>query len=180
MTGKLPDIQMTRATSGEASMIKHQQNFIFGLVAMTLGTVFALGASAYTVGTAARMGSGYFPFYVACALIALGLWITITSIGRNRNAEGDIGKLNLRPVIFILGANLLFGILLVGLPDIGLPSMGLLVAVFVTVVVAGMAGQEFVLREALILATILTITCYVLFIVLLKLNLSVLPSFFYA
>lgn len=161
-------------------MIKHHQNFIFGLVAMTLGTAFALGASTYSVGTAARMGSGYFPFYVACALVVLGLWITVTSVGLKRDPEGDIGKLNLRPVIFILGANLLFGILLVGLPDIGLPSMGLLIAVFVTVVVAGMAGQEFILREALILASILTATCYVLFVVLLKLNLSVLPSFFYA
>ena len=161
-------------------MIKHHQNFLFGLVATTIGTAFALGAVTYSVGTAARMGAGYFPFYVSCVLIALGLWITITSVGRKHDLDGDIGKLNLRPVIFILGANLLFGTLLVGLPSIGLPSMGLLVAVFVTVVVAAMAGQEFVWREALVLAAILTATCYVLFVALLKLNLSVLPSFLYA
>lgn len=161
-------------------MIKHHQNFLFGLVATMIGIAFALGAVTYSVGTSARMGAGYFPFYVSCVLIALGLWITLTSLGRKRDPSGDVGKLNLRPVIFILGANLLFGILLVGLPVIGLTSMGLLVAVFVTVVVAAMAGQEFVWREALILATILTVTCYVLFVALLKLNLSVLPSFLYA
>lgn len=158
-------------------MIKHRQNFVFGLVAATLGTAFALGAKTYSIGTAARMGSGYFPFYVACILIALGMWITFTAVGKGHDPEGDLGALNLRPVIFILGANLLFGILLVGLPSIGLPSMGLLVAVLVTVVVAAMAGQEFVWREALVLASMLTVTCYVLFVLLLKLNLSVLPAF---
>ena len=158
-------------------MIKHHQNFAFGLVAMTLGSAFALGAVDYRVGTAARMGAGYFPFYVACALIALGLWITLTSLGKARDPEGDLGDFNLRPVVFILGANLLFGVLLVGLPAIGLPSLGLLVAVFATVVVAAMAGREFVWREALVLAGILTVACYVLFVLLLKLNLSVLPSF---
>lgn len=158
-------------------MIKHRQNFVFGLVAATMGTAFALGAKTYSIGTAARMGAGYFPFYVACLLIVLGLWITVTSLGRTRQPEGDLGRFNLRPVIFILGANLLFGILLVGLPSIGLPSMGLLVAIFVTVVVAAMAGQEFVWRETLVLAAILTVACYVLFVLLLKLNLSVLPSF---
>ncbi len=180
MPRKRPDIRPTRVAWGEAKMIKHHQNFIFGLVAMMIGIAFALGAKTYSVGTAARMGAGYFPFYVACVLTALGLWITVTSLGRKRDPEGDLGGLNLRPVIFILGANLLFGILLVGLPGIGLPAMGLLVAVFATVVVAAMAGQEFVWREALVLAAILTATCYVLFVVLLKLNLSVLPSFLYA
>jgi hypothetical protein len=158
-------------------MIKHRQNFAFGLLATLLGIAFALGALDYSVGTAARMGAGYFPFYVACALIALGLWITLTALGRERDAQGDLGALNLRPVVFILGANLLFGILLVGLPSIGLPSLGLLVAVFTTVVVAALAGREFVWREALALAAILTVACYVLFVLLLKLNLSVLPSF---
>lgn len=158
-------------------MIKHHQNFAFGLVSMTLGTAFALGAKSYSIGTAARMGAGYFPFYVACLLIALGLWITVTSLGRERVPEGRIGRLNLRPVFFILGANLLFGILLVGMPDIGLPSMGLLVAVFATVVIAAMAGQNFILREVLVLAAILTVSCYVLFVLMLKLNLPVLPAF---
>lgn len=158
-------------------MIKHHQNFAFGLLSMTLGTAFAIGAKSYSIGSAARMGAGYFPFYVACLLIALGLWITLTSLGGERQREGDIGRLNLRPVIFILGANLLFGILLVGMPSIGLPSMGLLVAVFATVVVAAMAGQQFAWREVLGLAAILTASCYVLFILMLKLNLPVLPTF---
>lgn len=158
-------------------MVKHRQNFVFGLSCMLLGVVFALGARGYSIGSSARMGAGFFPFYISCLLIVLGAWISATSLGRDHQSDGNIGKLYFRPVIFILGANLLFGILLVGLPNVGLPSMGLLVSAFATVIVAAMAGREFIWREALILASVLTASCYVLFVVMLKLNLPVLPSF---
>ena len=158
-------------------MIRHQQNFAFGLLAMLIGVAFAIGAQSYSLGSAARMGAGFFPFYVACLLTVLGFGITLMSLGRVRQKEGDIEKLGLRPIIFVLGANVLFGVLLVGLPSIGLPSMGILVAVFVTVVVAAMAGREFIWREVLVLASIMTLSCYVLFVQMLKLNLPVLPSF---
>lgn len=159
-------------------MIKNHQDFAFGLLAMLIGIVFAIGARDYTIGTAARMGAGYFPFYVACLLGLLGLGIAVKSL-KGKEGEGRIGKIPFRPVLFILGANLLFGILLVGLPSIGLPSLGLLAAVFVTVIVAAMAGHQFVWREILILALIMTASCYVLFVQMLKLNLPVLPAFFY-
>ena len=159
-------------------MIKNHQDFAFGLLAMLIGISFAVGAQDYRIGSAAHMGAGYFPFYVACLLGLLGLGITVRSL-RRKEEEGRIGKIPFRPVLFILGANLLFGILLVGLPSIGLPSLGLLVAVFVTVVVAAMAGQQFVWREVLILALIMTVSCYVLFVQALKLNLPALPAFFY-
>ena len=42
-----------------------------------------------------------------------------------------------------------------------------------------MAGHQFVWREILILALIMTASCYVLFVQMLKLNLPVLPAFFY-
>ena len=159
-------------------MIKNHQDFAFGLLSMLIGIAFAIGARDYTIGSAARMGAGYFPFYVACLLGLLGFGIIVKSL-KGKEGEGRIGRIPLRPVLFILGANLLFGILLVGLPDIGLPSMGLLTAVFVTVIVAAMAGQQFVWREVLILATIMTVACYALFVQALKLNLPALPAFFY-
>jgi hypothetical protein len=159
-------------------MIKHRKDFAFGLLAMILGTAFAIGAKSYSIGTAARMGAGYFPFGVACLLAALGSWITLRSLQGERKPGGDLGRWILRPVVFVLGSNVLFGILLVGLPGWGIPGMGLLVAVFATVIVAALASQEFRLREVIALSSILTLSSYLLFVVLLKLNLPVLPSFF--
>lgn len=158
-------------------MVKHHQNFAFGVLCMLLGAAFAFGARSYSIGTSVRMGAGFFPFYVSCFLCLLGAWITFSSVGREHLPEGDIGKFPFRPVIFILGSNLAFGTLLVGIPGTNLPSMGLLVSVFVTVIVAAMAGRDFVWREALFLASILTVACYVLFVLMLKLNLPVLPAF---
>lgn len=158
-------------------MIRNHQDFVFGVLSMMIGIAFAVGARDYSIGTAARMGAGYFPFYVACLLCLLGLAISVKSFGRDA-AGARIGKLHLRAIVFILGANLLFGILLAGLPAIGLPSMGLLVAVFVTVVVAAMAGRQFVWREVAWLALIMTASCHVLFVRMLKLNLPVFPVFF--
>lgn len=159
-------------------MIKHRKDFAFGLLAMILGTAFAIGAKSYSIGTAAQMGAGYFPFGVACLLVALGSWITLRSLQGERKRDGDLDRWVFRPVVFVLGSNVLFGILLVGLPALGIPGMGLLVAVLATVIVAALAGQEFRLREVIALASILTVSSYLLFVVLLKLNLPVLPSFF--
>ena len=46
-----------------------------------------------------------------------------------------------KPLGFIIGANLLFGILLAGLRSIGLPAMGLVLAIYALVIVACMALQ---------------------------------------
>jgi hypothetical protein len=72
---------------------------------------------------------------------------------------------------------LLFGILLGGLPSIKLPAMGLIVAIYGTTLIVSMAGDEFKLKEVLILGTILSVMSYLAFIMLLKLQFPVWPTF---
>lgn len=160
-------------------MVKNAKDFAFGMVCMMLGVAFALGAHDYRIGTAANMESGYFPFHVACLLGLVGLGIATSALRGEQQEQAGWWRIRLRPAVFILGANIMFGILLVGLPSWGLPSMGLLPAVFVTVVVAALAGPEFVLREALILAVLMALLCAVVFVLLLKLNMSLFPAFLY-
>jgi len=71
----------------------------------------------------------------------------------------------------------LFGILLGGLPSLKIPAMGLIAAIYGLTVVASLAGERFSLKEVLILATILSIGSYLAFIVLLKLQFPVWPTF---
>ena len=47
-----------------------------------------------------------------------------------------LSKFAWRPIVYILGANLVFGILLGGLPSIGLPPMGLILAIYALVTIA--------------------------------------------
>jgi hypothetical protein len=55
--------------------------------------------------------------------------------------------------------------------------MGLIVAIFGTTLVVSLAGETFKLKEVLILATILSIGCYAAFVLLLKLQFPVWPTF---
>ncbi|MDQ0609076.1 hypothetical protein QFZ83_003247 [Variovorax sp. W1I1] len=157
--------------------IKSQKTFFSGVMFTCVGAAFALGATNYNVGSAARMGPGYFPLIIGTLLAVLGL-VVISSAFTVKTADGDpIGKIAWKPLGFIIGANLLFGVLLAGLRSIGLPAMGLIAAIYALVVVACMAGANFSMKLSLILATVLAIGSYLTFIVGLKLQFQVWPTF---
>lgn len=157
--------------------IKSQKTFFSGIMFTCVGAAFALGANNYNVGSAARMGPGYFPLLIGCLLTVLGL-VVIASAFKIDTVDGDpVGKIAWKPLGFIIGANLLFGILLAGLRSIGLPAMGLVLAIYALVIVACMAGAHFSMKLSLILATVLAIGSYLTFIVGLKLQFQVWPTF---
>ncbi len=158
-------------------MIKSQKDFYSGLMFMLIGGAFAWGATSYSVGTGARMGPGYFPLLLGIVLAVLGAGILFYSLVEHTEDGEPVGKFAWRPIVFVLGANVAFGILLAGLPSLGVPAMGLILAIYALVIIASMAGDHFVLKDVLILATILSLGSYLAFIVLLKLQMPVWPTF---
>lgn len=157
--------------------IQSQRDFVSGVLFSAFGMAFAWGATTYTVGTAARMGPGYFPLMVGILITILGLVITIKSITVKTEDGEPIGRIAWRPLIFIIGSNLIFGVLLVGVRSIGLPAMGLIVAIYALTFVASLAGDQFKFKEVLILATVLAVGSYVAFELALKLNFPIWPAF---
>jgi hypothetical protein len=157
--------------------IKSQKTFFSGIMFTCVGAAFALGASNYNVGSAARMGPGYFPLIVGVLLALLGLVVIATAFTGQATGGDPVGKIAWKPLGFIIGANVLFGILLAGLRSIGLPAMGLILAIYALVIVACMAGANFSMRLSLVLATVLAIGSYLTFIVGLKLQFQVWPTF---
>jgi len=158
-------------------MIKSQKDFFSGLMFALVGGGFAWGATGYTVGTGARMGPGYFPLLLGIFLAVLGGFIMFYSLVEHTEDGEPVGKFAWKPIGYILGANVVFGILLAGLPSFGLPAMGLIAAIYALVIIASKAGETFVLKEVLLLATILSVGSYMAFIVLLKLQMPVWPTF---
>ena len=157
--------------------IKSQKDFFAGLMFTLVGAGFAWGATTYNVGTGARMGPGYFPLMLGILLAILGLVVVFTSLAVE-TADGEpVGKIAWKPLFFIIMANLVFGVLLGGLPGIGLPAMGLIIAIYALVIIAGLAGATHSLKLSLILATILAVGSYLAFIVGLKLQFQVWPTF---
>ncbi len=157
--------------------IKSQKDFFSGLMFTVVGAAFALGASSYNIGTGARMGPGYFPLMLGILLALMGGLIMFKALVVETEDGDKVGKFAWRPLGFIIGANVLFGVLLGGLPSIGLPAMGLIMAIYGLTIVASLAGERFKLVEVLILATILAAGSYLAFVKLLALQFPVWPAF---
>ena len=158
-------------------LIKSEKDFFSGLMFTIVGGAFAFGATTYNIGTGARMGPGYFPLMLGIVLAILGMIITAQALISGRPGGDKIGAFAWRPLCFIIGANLLFGVLLGGLPSIGVPAMGLIVAIYGLTLVASLAGERFNFKEVLIVATVLALMSYGAFIMLLKLQFPVWPTF---
>ena len=157
--------------------LKSRKDFFAGLMFTLVGAGFAWGATTYTVGSGARMGPGYFPLMLGILLAVLGLIVIFSSLTVETVDGEPIGAIAWKPLVLIIAANLVFGVLLGGLPSTGLPAMGLIIAIFALTVIASAAGQHFSLKGSLILATILAVGSYLTFIVGLKLQFLVWPTF---
>ena len=157
--------------------IKSSKDFFSGLMFTVVGAAFAYGATSYTIGTGARMGPGYFPLLLGIILALLGAAILFKSLVVETPDGEPVGKWAWKPLFFIIAGNLLFGVLLGGLPSIGLPAMGLIAAIFGTTIVVSMAGDEFNFKETVVLSAILSVMSYAAFIMLLKLQFPVWPTF---
>jgi hypothetical protein len=143
---------------GDDMLIKSQKDFFSGLM--------------FTV-----VGGGYFPMLLGIVLAVLGLFVIFYSLVEHTEDGEKVGSFAWKPLAYILGANLVFGVLLGGLPSIGLPPMGLILAIYALVLIASLAGENFRLRDVLLLASILAVGSYLAFIVLLKLQMPVWPTF---
>jgi len=157
--------------------IKSQKDFLAGLMFTIVGIAFAWGATNYTIGEGARMGPGYFPLMLGILLAVLGMVITFTALVVETEGGDKVGSIAWRPLCFVIGANILFGVLLAGVPRFGIPAFGLIVAIYGLTFVAALAGDEFRFKEVVILATVLAAISWGAFVKMLSLQFPVWPSF---
>jgi hypothetical protein len=132
------------------------------------GAFFAGFGTQYTIGTAARMGPGYFPTVLGILLMVLGLVVSITGLSSKANEE-RIDRFDWRTLLIILGSVVLFGILL--------PRAGLVLSLLTLVLVSAFASHEFKLKEAIINAAVLIILSLVVFVWALSLQFQLWPAF---
>ena len=62
--------------------LRNRQDFWSGVMFIALGLGFAWQASSYQMGTAARMGPGYFPFWLGIVLALLGAIVLLGSMSK--------------------------------------------------------------------------------------------------
>ncbi|MES2361621.1 MAG: tripartite tricarboxylate transporter TctB family protein [Pseudomonadota bacterium] len=157
--------------------IKSQKDFFSGLMFMGVGVAFAWGATTYNVGEGARMGPGYFPLMLGILMAILGGAITFKALVVEAEGGDKIGKWAWKPLIYIIMANLVFGVLLGGLPSIKIPAMGMIIAIYALTFISSAAEPGWKVKNTFILATVLAVGSYLAFVVLLKLQFPVWPAF---
>ena len=160
--------------------IGHPKDFWSGVMFFVIGALFALVAkglklgdsvliAGYAMGTPARMGPAFFPFWLGVILMALGLIIAIIGMRTEGGEEARFPRFHWRPILFILGAVILFGVIL--------KTVGMLVAGMLLVFVASMGNpHDFRVRPTIFLGLGLVIFCALVFVWGLRLPIPLCPD----
>jgi hypothetical protein len=148
--------------------IRNQRNFWSGVMFFAFGLGFALLARRYDMGTAQRMGPGYFPTVLGALLALLGLGLALAGLAREGH-DGRIERFHFGPIAWIVGAIVAFGALL--------RPAGLVVALVALVVISMLGSHEFRWKEAVAVSVVMGAIVYLVFIYGLKLTIPVWPAF---
>lgn len=145
--------------------IRDKRNFLAGLVLVGFGLGTLLIARTYKMGTASRMGSGYFPAVLASILIVIGMIVACQAF---KSGEMKLPKVAWRPLIMVSAAVALFGLIING--------VGLLLATFAMVIVSRLARPGYPWIETVVLGVGLSVVCGVFFYYGLKIQMPLLPT----
>jgi hypothetical protein len=160
--------------------IGHPKDFWSGIMFVAIGLAFALVAKGikfgdavliqgYAMGTPARMGPAFFPFWLGVILAIFGIVIAIQGYRTKGGAEAAFPKFHWIPILYVLGAVVLFGVIL--------KSVGMLIAGIILVFIASYGNPEKVsFRATAFLAVGLVTFCALVFVWGLRLPIPLCPA----
>ena len=168
--------------------IKSERDFWAGLMFIAVGVIFAIGATNYSMGPAcpptdhcaanlwarlsqlsAHPGAGYFPLGLSIILAVLGAVVLFKALTIETEGGDKVGSFAWRPLVIIIVAISVFGVML--------EPVGLIITVPVLILIASLAGDEFHWKGVLAAAVVLTIGSWAIFVWGLKLTIPVWPWF---
>ncbi len=148
--------------------LRNKQDFWSGIMFVALGVGFALGATNYSMGTAARMGPGYFPFWLGVLMALLGAAVALSAI-RPKAEEVEMEKFDWKITGILIGSVVLCGVVF--------NYLGVYISVFLLVFISSMASHEFSWKVAAIVGIFLVLFVWLAFIKGLGLIFPLWPSF---
>jgi len=145
-------------------LIRHPKDFWAGVMYIALGGAGIFIALDYAMGTAGRMGPGYFPRWLGILLMVIGAILVLRSF---RLQAERIAFPTFKPVIVVLASVLVFGLIVTW--------SGLVIATIVLVLMSSFASHEFRWKEAIVASIALAIFVVITFHYGLQLQLPVWP-----
>jgi hypothetical protein len=130
-------------------------DFLSGMIFIIIGLVAVVTAQKnYPMGTSLKMGPGYFPTVLGYIMTAFGLYVTVR--GLIKGEEKVEGVWGVKPAIMVSLGLAAFGLVM--------NLLGLIPALIVMIFVSAFGGPEFKFKEVLILAVVLTVMSWGIFI----------------
>jgi hypothetical protein len=147
------------------AVVRSPKDLVAGLLFIATGIAAIAIATKYTLGTAARMGPGYFPRILGILMIVLGAILALRSL---RVSGPPLPGWKWRPVLVTLGSVVMFGLIV--------NHAGLVVSTILLIVLASAASHEFRPREAVISGIVLSALAVGVFVIGLKLQIGIWPG----
>ncbi|WP_051416267.1 MULTISPECIES: tripartite tricarboxylate transporter TctB family protein [Paracoccus] len=133
---------------------------------VVVASAFLLAGQELPHGTAAAMGPGYFPRWIAGVLGVIGAILVLRSL---RQSGSALPAIRLLPLLLVLAAIVFFGV--------AAERLGLVLTAFGSVVIAGLASRRRTWWSLPLLAAALSAFSALIFVKLLNLALPLWPSF---
>ncbi len=146
-------------------VVRSPKDLLAGLLFIAAGIAAIAIAANYKLGTAARMGPGYFPRMLGLLLIVLGAILAARSL---RLTGPPLPGWKWRPVLVTLGSVVMFGLIV--------NRVGLVISTILLIVMASAASHEFRLRDAVISGIALAALAVGVFVIGLKLQIGIWPG----
>jgi hypothetical protein len=143
------------------------KDFFAGLLFIVFGGLAVAIGRGYPIGSAARMGPGYFPILVGSLLLLIGA--IVAARGLTPKSE-RVGPLAIKPLILVLGAVLVFAA--------SIEKLGLALAILGVVVIGYLANTDRRPIELAVLALVLTTASVLIFCYGLKLPFRIWPALY--
>ncbi|CAD5109512.1 tripartite tricarboxylate transporter TctB family protein [Zestomonas carbonaria] len=149
--------------------IRDPRDTLAGGLFVAFGLAGGLIASGYPLGTAMRMGAGYFPLLVSVTLVMLGVVVLLRSLAFGAGERVALASLfAVRPALFVAAGVVAFALLV--------PALGLLLATLAMTLLSGYARRQARLGELAGLGVVLACFGVLVFAWGLGLQLPVLPA----
>ena len=144
--------------------IGSQKDFWAGLMFVGFGILAIVVSRDYPMGTAMRMGPGYFPTYLGALMIVIGAIMS----GRGYRVDGEgIGRLGWRPLLWLSAAFAAFGLII--------EEAGFVLALLALIIASSLAGRDTRPLELVVLIAVLITGSVALFIYGLELPYRLFP-----
>lgn len=135
--------------------LKMSKDLLAGLIFIGFGLAFGYASLDYQIGTAFRMGPGYFPLVLSCIIILLGIVILLQPLMGGSDEPPSEG-VPWRGLILIIAALVFFGFTVRGL--------GLMPSLFITSFMSASASRQTGFIGALLIAAFLTAVSLLVFV----------------